>query len=209
MTNKPAPQHNHAVVYIIDDDQSVRDALEDLLQSVGLDVHVFASTQAFLQCERADVPACLVLDIRMPGQSGMAFHRTMAESGIHVPVIFITGHGDIAMSVSAMKHGAIDFLTKPFSEEDLLDAIYRGIETDRIQRAQHAQSEHLQERWTALTPGEQDVMRLVVQGLLNKQIASELQLSEVTIKVRRASVMRKMEVKTLADLVRLADKIRL
>lgn len=207
MPNKPAPEDNNAVVYIIDDDQSVRDALEDLLQSVGLVVHVFASPQAFLQFERPEVPACLVLDIRMPGQSGMAFHRTMAESGIHVPVIFITGHGDIAMSVSAMKHGAIDFLTKPFSEQDLLEAIYRGIETDRAQRAQHAQSEHLQERWTALTPGEQDVMRLVVQGLLNKQIASELQLSEVTIKVRRASVMRKMEVKTLADLVRLADKI--
>lgn len=206
MTTQHTPTDT-AIVYLIDDDQSVRDALEDLLQSVGLGVHVFASTQDFLTFARPDTPACLVLDIRMPGQSGMAFHRTMADQGIHIPVIFITGHGDIAMSVSAMKHGALDFLTKPFSEQDLLDAIYRGIEADRTQRAQNAQTTTLQARWASLTPGEQDVMRFVVQGLLNKQIAGELGLSEITVKVRRASVMRKMHTKTLADLVRVSDKI--
>lgn len=172
-----------AVVYVIDDDRSVREAVEDLLASVALEARVFGSVQEFLDQDVADAPACMVLDVRMPGQSGMDFLSHMQELGLHMPTIMITGHGDIAMGVKAMKDGAIEFLTKPFRDQDLLDAIHHGIETDRARRA------------------------LEAQGLLNKQIAGELGLSEITVKVRRGHVMRKLEVRTLAELVRVADRI--
>jgi len=193
------------VVHIVDDDASVRAALEDLLASVGLSARGFASVAEFLAEPLPDAPGCLVLDVRMPGQSGMEFHRQMQELGIHLPVIFITGHGDIAMGVTAMKQGAIEFLTKPFRDQELLDAIWNGIERDRKRRVDAAALAELQTRWQSLTPGEQTVARLVVQGLLNKQIAAELDLSEITIKVRRGHVMRKMQVKSLAELVRVME----
>lgn len=195
------------VVYVVDDDQSIREALEDLLTSVGLRVETFGSIQAFLDREPSDAPSCLVLDVRMPGQSGMDFQRRMSESGERIPTIMITGHGDIAMAVEAMKNGAIEFLAKPFRDQDLLDAIQLGLERDRTRRSQSADISELGERWRSLSTGERDVMALVVQGLLNKQIAAELDVSEITVKVRRGRVMRKMQARTLADLVRMSDKI--
>lgn len=196
------------VIYVIDDDRSVRAALEDLLASVGVQVRTFGSTQEFLGAKTADAPGCLVLDVRMPGQSGLDFHRQMAALGIRLPVIFITGHGDISMSVRAMKDGAIEFLTKPFRDQDLLDAIQQGVEKDRARRRDEAASAELHGRWLSLTDGEREVMDLVVRGLLNKQIAADLNVSEITVKVRRGHVMRKMQAKSLADLVRIAGKIR-
>lgn len=198
----PAP-----IVYVVDDDASVRAALEDLLSSVGLQVRAFGSTREFLAHDRAPAPGCLVLDVRMPGQSGMDFHRQMERLGVQLPVVFITGHGDIAMGVEAMKNGAIEFLTKPFKDQSLLDAIHRGIEQDRARRAQAADAAALQARWASLTPGEQEVVRLVVQGQLNKQVAAQLDLSEVTVKVRRGHAMRKMQADSLAELVRIAARL--
>lgn len=196
------------VVIVIDDDPSVRAALADLLGSVGLQAQLFASTQAFLRSERIDAPGCLVLDIRMPGQSGLDFQRTMADADIHLPVIFITGHGDIPMSVRAMKAGAIEFLTKPFRDQDLLDAIQQGIEKDRIRRREAAAAADLRARYGSLNEGERAVLARVVSGLLNKQIAADLGVSEITVKVRRSQVMRKMQAKSLADLVKIAEKLR-
>lgn len=196
-----------AMVYVVDDDDSVRAALEDLLASVGLPVRAFASTAAFLAQPPADVPACLVLDVRMPGQSGMEFHRQMQALGLHLPVVFITGHGDIAMGVKAIKSGAIDFLAKPFRDQDLLDAIHQGLARDRDRRLHDAEAAEIQSRWMGLSDGERAVVRLVVQGWLNKQIAHQLQLSEVTVKVRRGNAMRKLRQTSLADLVRLTEKL--
>ena len=196
------------VVYVVDDDASMRAALEDLFASVGLKVCCFGSTQAFLAHEREDAPGCLVLDIRMPGQSGMDFHRQMADLGVRLPTVFITGHGDIAMGVQAMKNGAIEFLTKPFRDQDLLDAIQHGIEKDRARRADEATRDALRARWATLSAGEQDVIRLVVQGRLNKQIGDQLHVSEITVKVRRGQAMRKLEAASLADLVRMTEKLR-
>ncbi|CAM4199248.1 response regulator transcription factor [Bordetella muralis] len=207
MTTGSVSASDNAVVYIVDDDSSVRAALEDLLASVGLRAVTFDSTKAFLAHTVEDAPACLVLDVRMPGQSGMDFHRQMIELGIALPVVFITGHGDIAMGVQAMKSGAIEFLTKPFRDQSLLDAIHQGIEEDRERRKRAASLAELQARWSSLTVGEQDVMRLVVQGLLNKQIASRLALSEITVKVRRGHAMRKMQANSLAELVRISEKL--
>jgi len=197
------------VVYLIDDDASIRAALEDLFASVDLQVHAFGSSREFLLHALADVPSCMVLDIRMPGQSGMEFHRQLLEAGLNLPTIFITGHGDIAMSVEAMKNGAIEFLTKPFRDQDLLDAIQHGIARDRERRQREAALAELRGRWATLTAGEQEVTRLVVQGLLNKQVAARLQLSEITVKVRRGQAMRKMKAGSLAELVRLAERIGL
>jgi len=195
------------LVHIVDDDASVRAALEDLLASVGFDARVYASVAEFLAEPLPDAPGCLVLDVRMPGQSGMDFHRQMADLGITLPVIFITGHGDIAMGVTAMKQGAIEFLTKPFRDQELLDAIWHGIELDRARREKETTLAQLRARWQSLTPGEQAVARLVVQGLLNKQIAAELNLSEITIKVRRGHAMRKMQARSLPELVKMLQKL--
>ncbi|WP_367382397.1 response regulator transcription factor [Stenotrophomonas cyclobalanopsidis] len=196
------------IVYVVDDDASVRAALEDLLASMGLQVRAFASTQAFLDHPRDDAPACLVLDVRMPGQSGLDFHRSMADLGLQLPVVFITGHGDIAMGVNAIKAGAIEFLTKPFRDQELLDAIHEGIALDRERRREGEALGELQARWHTLSAGEREVVDGVVRGRLNKQIAADLGVSEITVKVRRAQVMRKMEARTLVDLVRMYDRLQ-
>jgi FixJ family two-component response regulator len=201
------PETMPPVVYVVDDDRAVREALEDLLASVGLSAQFFGSTQEFLGAEKTAGPGCLVLDVRMPGQSGLEFQVQMRSLGIHLPVIFITGHGDIAMTVRAMKEGAIEFLSKPFDEQALLDAIHQGIEQDRRRRQKEIVIAELLERSRALTAGERDVMDLVVQGLLNRQIAAQLALSEISVKVRRGQVMRKMQATSLADLVRIYDAI--
>lgn len=193
------------VVYIVDDDESVRNALEDLLASVGLTASLYGSARAFLDHAPRGGPGCLVLDVRMPGQSGMEFHRQMAERNVELPVIFITGHGDIAMSVRAMKQGAIEFLAKPFDNQELLDAINRGIELDRERRTERRHLQELTDRFAGLVDGEKAVMRLVVKGLLNKQIAGDLGVSEITVKVRRRQVMLKMGARSLPELVRLSD----
>jgi FixJ family two-component response regulator len=206
MVDVPAPDST-PIVYVIDDDGSVRAALEDLLASVGLAAMLFGSTRAFLDATRPDAPGCLVLDVRMPGQSGMEFHRQIAALGIMLPVIFITGHGDIAMSVRAMKAGAVEFLAKPFANQDLLDAIHRGIELDRKRRSDDRQIQGLERRFNDLTDGERAVMALVVKGLLNKQIAGELGVSEITVKVRRRQAMLKMGAGSLPDLVRISDAL--
>ncbi|MGS1079304.1 response regulator transcription factor [Pseudoxanthomonas beigongshangi] len=200
---EPAP-----LVHLIDDDRSVRAALEDLLASVGLRVRAFGSVSEFLGAPREDVPGCLILDVRMPGQSGMDFHRQMGELDIHLPVIFITGHGDIAMGVEAMKNGAVEFLTKPFRDQDLLDAIQQGIERDRQRRREEGAIDELRQRWASLNAGERAVVQGVVRGRLNKQIAADLGVSEITVKVRRAQVMRKMQARTLVDLVRMYDRLQ-
>ncbi|AWH29345.1 response regulator [Stenotrophomonas sp. YAU14A_MKIMI4_1] len=196
-----------AVVYVVDDDASVRAALEDLLASMGLQVRSFASTQAFLDAARDDAPACLVLDVRMPGQSGLDFHRQMAGHGLYLPVVFITGHGDIAMGVNAIKDGALEFLTKPFRDQQLLDAIQKGIAQDRQRRSERTELAALQARWATLSAGEREVAQGVVAGRLNKQIAADLGVSEITIKVRRGQLMRKLGARTLIDLVRLYDRL--
>ncbi|WP_313435974.1 response regulator transcription factor [Stenotrophomonas sp.] len=207
---KPLPPAAEPVpiVYVVDDDASVRAALEDLLASMGLQVRAFASTQAFLDHPRSDAPACLVLDVRMPGQSGLDFHRSMGALGLQLPVVFITGHGDIAMGVNAMKDGAIEFLTKPFRDQELLDAIHKGIALDRERRREGEALGELQARWNTLSTGECEVVDGVVRGRLNKQIAADLGVSEITVKVRRAQVMRKMGARTLVDLVRMYDRLQ-
>jgi FixJ family two-component response regulator len=195
------------VVFVVDDDRSVRDALAGLLRSVGLSVQSFGSTQEFLESERPDAPGCLVLDVRLPGRSGLDFQRELAESSVHLPIVFITGHGDIPMSVRAIKAGAIEFLPKPFHDQELLDAIQLGIERDRARRREAAAIAELKERFGSLTPREREIMALVVTGRMNKQIAADLEVSEITVKVHRGHVMRKMGARSLADLVRLADRL--
>jgi len=195
------------LVFVIDDDASVRDAIADLLRSVGLDVASFGSTQEFLQSKRPDAPGCIVLDVRLPGPSGLEFQRTLNTSNIHLPIIFISGHGDIPMSVRAMKSGAIEFLTKPVPEQELLDAIQTGIERDRARRQEAKAVAELQKRFDSLTPREREVLALVVTGRRNKQIAAQAKLSEMTVKVHRSQIMRKMRAKSLVDLVRMADAL--
>jgi FixJ family two-component response regulator len=195
------------VVFVIDDDPSVRGAIERLVKAVGFRVATFESGQEFLESKLPEVPSCVVLDVRLPGFSGLDLQRQMTESGIRVPIIFITGHGDIPMSVQAMKAGAVEFLTKPFRDQDLLDAIGKAIERDRAARAKRARAADLRARLDSLTPRELEVMTLVVAGLLNKQIAGELGISEKTIKVHRSQVMQKMRARSLAELVRIAEKL--
>ena len=195
------------VVFIIDDDPSMRRSLESLIRSVGLKPQSFETTQDFLLAERPEAPCCLVLDVRLPGRSGLEFQRELIKSGIRLPVIFITGHGDIPMSVAAMKAGAVEFLTKPFRDQDFDDAVHRGIEHDRDRLEKSAILADFRERFRSMTPREREIMALVVAGRLNKQIAAELQLSEITVKVHRARVMSKMQAKSLPDLVRIADRL--
>ena len=195
------------VVFVIDDDGMVRDAVKDLLRSVGLSVESFGSAQDFLHSRRSDAPGCIVLDVRLPGASGMEFQRTLIESGIPLPVIFISGHGDISMSVRAIKSGAIEFLTKPLREQELLDAVQAGIERDRARRQQARLVAELRGRFDCLTPREREVLALVVTGRPNKQIAHQLELSEMTVKVHRSQTMRKMRANSLIELARMADKL--
>jgi FixJ family two-component response regulator len=197
-----------AVVFVVDDDAAVRRSLDNLIRSVGLRAETFASAQEFLSSKRPEVPGCVVLDVRLPGLSGLDLQKRMAEADMEIPIIFITGHGDIPMTVQAMKAGAVEFLTKPFREQDLLDAIQQALERDRQTREQRAEIEGLRRRSASLTPREREVMALMVAGLLNKQIAGELGASETTVKIHRHNVMEKMGAGSLADLVRMADKLR-
>jgi FixJ family two-component response regulator len=194
-------------VFVIEDDPSMRGAVEDLVRSVRLQVRAFASPQEFLESNQRDAPGCLVLDVRLPGMSGLTFQQELVKEGVTLPVIFITGHGDIPMSVRAMKAGAIEFLTKPFHHQELLDAIHAGIERDRARRRETVLIMDLRNRYATLTERERHIMALVVMGRANKQIAAELNLSEITVKVHRGQVMRKMMAESLPDLVRMADRL--
>ena len=202
MKKQPAIE---SVVFVIDDDASVRNSLKSLFESVGLHVWLFGSADAFLQNERPDVPCCLVLDVRLPGLSGLEFQSELARTGTDVPIIFMTGHGDIPMSVQAMKAGAVEFLTKPCRDQELLDAVRVAIEGHRARRKEEKHLTALRHQFASLTAREKEVVGLVTAGLLNKQIAAELAISEVTVKMHRGNIMRKMQARSLADLVRMAD----
>jgi FixJ family two-component response regulator len=196
-------------VFIIDDDQGMRQAIEDLVESVGLRAESFASGEEFLSRRHISGPSCLVLDVRLPQMSGLDFQRRLAETGMQIPIIFVTAHGDIPMSVRALKSGAVEFLTKPFRDQDLLDAIQQALQRDGVAQKEQVEIHDLQERYRGLTAREQEVMTLVVTGMLNKQIASEIGASEATVKVHRGHVMQKMQAGSVVDLVRMADKLKL
>ena len=200
-------REEQAIAFVIDDDELVRASIADLLRSVGITAQVFASTREFLDCKRPDAAACIMLDVRLPGGSGLELQRKLAESGIDLPVIFISGHGDIPMSVRAMKAGAVAFLTKPLREQELLDAVHVAIERDRARRRQNQRLGELRKRLTSLTARENEILRLIVSGLANKQIAYDLKLSAMTVKVHRSHIMRKMQARSLVDLVRMADQL--
>jgi FixJ family two-component response regulator len=196
-----------SVVFVVDDDPSIRRAIKRLVESVGLRVEGLGSAQEFLRSQRPDAPSCLVLDVRLPGMSGLDFQRELREANIHIPIIFITAHGDIPMTVRAMKAGAVEFLTKPFRDQELLDAIQQGLERDHARRAQEAEVRKLRERFESLTPRERELLPWVVSGLLNKTIADAIEASEATVKVHRSQLMRKMGASSMADLVRMTEKL--
>ena len=198
-----------SMVHIVDDDESVRLALDSLFRSVGLATSLYGTAKDFLKADLAQGPSCLVLDVRLPGQSGLDFQQQLVETGIHIPVVMMTGHGDIPMSVRAMKAGAVDFLAKPFRDQEMLDAVTAAIARDEARRASAKDETELRARFETLSPRERQVMALVTAGRMNKQVAGELNLSEITVKIHRGSAMRKMGARTLADLVRMAEALHL